>query len=55
MSREPARQGSLTEGLRQADIKWRQPILKELQGEAAGHLRRDLDVPQLVWELCGIY
>jgi AcrR family transcriptional regulator len=36
--------------------EWR-GLLTRLAGEAVGrgHLRRDLDIDQFVWELCGIY
>lgn len=38
------------------EAQWRSALASLVRGAiAAGHLRADLDVDQVVWELCGIY
>lgn len=38
------------------EAEWRGLLTKTVrEASALGHLRRDLDVAQFVWELCGIY
>ena len=48
--------GPVRECLLEMETYWRGLLLR-LTGEAVehGHLRRDLDAEQFVWELCGIY
>ena len=48
--------GPVRDKIQQLESRWRE-LLGTLarQAVAAGHLRRDLDVDQFVWELCAIY
>ena len=49
-------EGAVRNQILAMESEWRD-LLKQLVQQAAsqGHLRRDLDVDQFVWELCGIY
>jgi len=49
-------EGAVRKQILAMESEWRDS-LKQLVQQAAsqGHLRRDLDVDQFVWELCGIY
>lgn len=49
-------EGPVRDKILELEGAWRS-LLKRLVGEAVslGHLRHDLDVDQLIWELCGIY
>jgi AcrR family transcriptional regulator len=49
-------EGAVRNQILAMESEWRD-LLKQLVRQAAnqGHLRRDLDVDQFVWELCGIY
>jgi AcrR family transcriptional regulator len=48
--------GAVRDQILAMESEWR-VLLKRLVQEAVGrgHLRRDLDIDQFVWELCGIY
>jgi AcrR family transcriptional regulator len=49
-------EGAVRNQILAMESEWRD-LLKQLVQQAVnqGHLRRDLDVDQFVWELCGIY
>jgi AcrR family transcriptional regulator len=49
-------EGAVRNQILAMESEWR-GLLKQLVGEAIerGHFRRDLDIEQFVWELCGIY
>jgi AcrR family transcriptional regulator len=49
-------EGAVRNQILKMEGEWR-GLLKRLVGEAVnrGHLRRDLDIDQFVWELCGVY
>ena len=49
-------EGAVRNQILALESEWRD-LLKQLVQQAVnqGHLRRDLDVDQFVWELCGIY
>lgn len=49
-------EGRVRDKILEMEARWR-GLLTEMVQRAAdlGHLRRDLDVDQFVWELCGIY
>ncbi|PYS28207.1 MAG: TetR family transcriptional regulator [Acidobacteria bacterium] len=49
-------EGPVREQLLQMEKSWRALLAQHVaQAVDLGHLRRDLDIEQFVWELCGIY
>jgi len=49
-------EGPVREQLLQLEKSWRSLLAQHVaQAVDLGHLRRDLDIEQFVWELCGIY
>jgi len=49
-------EGPVREQLLQMEKSWRALLAQHFaQAVDLGHLRRDLDIEQFVWELCGIY
>ncbi|HTF33356.1 MAG TPA: TetR/AcrR family transcriptional regulator [Myxococcota bacterium] len=49
-------EGLVRNKILEMESEWRHMLTRLVQQSVAcGHLRRDLDVEQFVWELCGIY